>query len=125
VGKASNRREQAGAMSSRRLKLFKNCSKIRAIKIDGNCTLEEGIFKWNMHSDEGRYHMGFLIDKAWAVFLLLFALGGATLFVDVVKRLGDSAISATEKGLISLPELNRSLMPAHSAGGAPHGRGKH
>jgi hypothetical protein len=53
--------------------------------------------------------MGTLIDNFWAILLLIFGLGSATLLVDLVKRTGDSAITATQQGLISLPALNKTL----------------
>jgi hypothetical protein len=63
--------------------------------------------------------MGALIDKVWAIFLLIFGLGSATLFVDIVKRTGDSAIKATKQGLISLPELNKTLFGPANQGAKP------
>ena len=53
--------------------------------------------------------MGRLIDNAWSILLFIIGLGGATLFVDIVKRTGNSAITATQQGLISLPEINKAL----------------
>ena len=60
--------------------------------------------------------MGAMIERVVGIWLLMAGIGGATLLFDAVKNAGNSVVSATQQGLISLPTLNAMLFAPNMSG---------